>query len=187
VGFAVADRLCLPLDIVVVRKLGVPWQPELAMGAIASDGTRILDHNLIRELEISAGDLEETISLEQAEMRRREEVYRGGAPPLNLRGRPVVLIDDGLATGNTMVAAVRCVRSLKPSSVIIGVPVGPRDACDRLREEVDDLVCLATPHLFCAVGEWYRDFEQVTDAEVRKLLAESRRQLRSHRAASVAV
>lgn len=186
VGAAVADRLCLPLDIVVVRKLGVPWQPELAMGAIASDGTRILDHNLIRELEISAADLEDTIAVEQAEMRRREEVYRGGAPPLNLRGRPAILIDDGLATGHTMLAAVRHVRNLKPSRLIIGVPVGPRDACDRLRPEVDDLVCLATPHLFCAVGEWYRDFEQVTDAEVRKLLAESR-QLRSHKTASAAV
>jgi len=186
VGFAVADRLCLPLDIIVVRKLGVPWQPELAIGAIAG-GTRILDESLIRQLGISAEDLDETIAVEQAEMRRREEVYRGGAPALNLHGRPAILIDDGLATGNTMLAAVRHVRTLKPSSVIIGVPVGPREACDRLRSEVDDLVCLATPHLFCAVGEWYRDFEQVSDAEVRKLLAESRQQLRGHKAASVAV
>jgi putative phosphoribosyl transferase len=186
VAFAVADRLCLPLDIVVVRKLGVPWQPELAMGAIAS-GTRVLDENLIRQLGIPAEDLEESIASEQAEMQRREEVYRGGTPALDLHGRPAILIDDGLATGNTMLAAVRHVRTLKPSSVIIGVPVGPREACDRLRSEVDDLVCLATPHLFCAVGEWYRDFEQVSDAEVRKLLAQSRRQLRSHKAASAAV
>ncbi len=186
VGFAVADRLCLPLDIVVVRKLGVPWQPELAMGAIAG-GTRILDESLIRQLGISAEDLDETVAVEQAEMHRREGVYRGGTPVLDLHGRPAILIDDGLAMGHTMLAAVRHVRTLKPASVIIGVPVGPREACDRLRSEVDDLVCLATPHLFCAVGEWYRDFEQVGDAEVRKLLAESRQQLRGHKAASVAV
>jgi len=184
VGFAVADRLCLPLDIIVVRKLGVPWQPELAMGAIAS-GTRVLDENLIRQLEISAEDLDETIASEQAGMQRREEVYRGGTPALNLYGRPAILIDDGLATGNTMLAAVRHVRTLKPSSVIIGVPVGPREACDRLRCEVDDVVCLATPHLFCAVGEWYRDFAQVSDDQVRKLLAQRRhRHLPELRAAS---
>jgi putative phosphoribosyl transferase len=130
VGFAVADRLCLPLDIIVPG---------------------------------------------------------GGTPALNLEGRPVVLIDDGLATGNTMMAAVRHVRTLKPASVIIGVPVGPREACDRLRCEVDHLFCLAMPHLFCAVGEWYRDFEEVSDVEVRKLVSESRRQLRSHKAASAGV
>jgi putative phosphoribosyl transferase len=185
VGFEVADRLCLPLDIIVVRKLGVPWQPEVAMGAIAR-GTRILDENLIRQLGISAEDLDETIAFEQAEMRRREEVYRGGVPAIDLDGRPAILIDDGLATGNTMLAAVRQIRTLNPSSVIVGVPVGPREACDRLRSEVDHVVCLATPHLFCAVGEWYRDFEQVSDAEVRKLLAESRRQFRSHKAAAAA-
>ena len=186
VGSAVADRLCLPLDIIVVRRLGVPWQPELVMGAIAR-GIRILDENLIRQLEISPEDLEETIAVEEAELQRREEIYRAGTSPLDLHGRPAVLIDDGLATGDTMLAAVRYVRSLQPASLIIGVPVGQREACDRLRPEVDDLICLATPHLFCAVGEWYRDFEHVSDTEVRKLLAEGRRQLRNHKAASVTV
>jgi putative phosphoribosyl transferase len=141
VGFAVADRLCLPLDIIVVHKLG----------------------------------------------ENPDETCRGGTPALNFHERPVILVDEGLATGNTMLAAVRHVRSLKPASVIIAVPVGQREAGDRLRPEVDDLVCLATPHLFCAVSEWYRDFEQVSDAEVRKLLAESRLRLRSQKAASAAV
>ncbi len=183
VGFAVADRLCIPLDVIVVRKLGVPWQPELAMGAIAG-GEPILDDEMIRELGISLEDLEETIDREHAEMKRREELYRGDNPALDLRGRLAILVDDGLATGSTMMAAVRHVRDLGPARVIVAVPVGSRDACDRLRREADDLVCLATPERFFAVGEWYQDFEQVSDAEVRRLLTESRQQLQKHLAAA---
>jgi predicted phosphoribosyltransferase len=183
VGFQVADRLRIPLDIVVVRKLGVPWQPELAMGAIAGESP-ILDDGMIRQLGISAADIEEIIAREQAEMRRREELYRGGIPALALHGRSAILVDDGLATGSTMLAAVRHVRGLDPARTIIGVPVGSKDACDRLRGEVDDLVCLAVPDLFFAVGEWYRDFAQVSDAEVKHLLTESRQQLRKHPASS---
>jgi putative phosphoribosyl transferase len=179
VGFAVADRLCIPLDVIVVRKLGVPWQPELAMGAIA-EGSKILDNGIIRQLGISAEDIEDTIARERAEMRRREELYRGENPALDLHGRAVILVDDGFATGSTMLAAVRHVHGLHPARVIVAVPVGSKDACDRLRQEVDDLVCLATPEHFFAVGEWYRDFEQVSDAEVRRLLTESRLQLRKH-------
>ncbi len=186
VGFEVADRLRLPLDIVVARKLGVPWQPELAMGAI-TDGAQVLDAPMIRQLGISDEQVEDTIEREQAEMRRRQELYRGGKPALELLGRTAILVDDGLATGNTMLAAVRHVRSLKPAKVVIGVPVGSKEACDRLRGEVNDLVCLATPELFCAVGEWYRDFHQVSDVEVYNLLAESRQQLRAHLASTVTV
>jgi predicted phosphoribosyltransferase len=179
VGFAVADRLHLPLDIIVVRKIGVPWQPELAMGAIAGT-TRVLDGRTIQELGIADEDVENIIAREQTEMKRREDLYREGKPALDLHGRSAILIDDGLATGSTMSAAVRHARSLKPAKVIVGVPVGSAEACHRLRKEVDELVCLAIPECFFAVGEWYRDFGQVSDSEVRNLLAESRRQLRTH-------
>jgi len=185
VGFAVADRLHLPLDVIVARKLGVPWQPELAMGAVAG-GARILDDRMIRELGIAGEDVEEAVVREQAEMRRREELYRGGKPALDLAGRTAILVDDGLATGSTMRAAVLHARSFRPAKVIIGVPVGSREACSRLGREVDELVCLATPELFIAVGEWYRDFQQVGDAEVSDLLAESARRLRKHRASQAA-
>jgi putative phosphoribosyl transferase len=180
----VADRLRIPLDVIVVRKLGVPWQPELAMGAIA-DGAPILDDGMIRQLGISAEDVEETIEREYTELRRREELYRGGNPALDVRGHMAILVDDGLATGSTMMAAVRHVRGLNPARVIVAVPVGSRDACDRLRLQADDLVCLATPERFFAVGEWYRDFEQVSDAEVQHLLTESRLQLRKHLSSAV--
>jgi len=185
VGFAVADRMHLPLDVIVVRKIGVPWQPELAMGAIAG-ATRVLDDRMIQELGIPDEDVEDIIAREQAEMKRREDLYRGGKPALDLHGRSAILIDDGLATGSTMLAAVRHVRSLKPAKVIIGVPVGSTYACEHLRREVDELVCLAIPELFFAVGEWYRDFGQISDSEVRNLLAESRHRLRTHLASPAA-
>lgn len=179
VGFEVADRLHLPLDVIVVRKAGVPWQPELAMGALTGQ-VRMLDDRMIRQLGISDADVEDICAREQAETSRREQLYRGGQPALDLRGKSAILVDDGLATGSTMLAAVRHVRGLEPARVIVAVPVGSGTACVRLRREVDDLICLETPEHFFAVGEWYRDFEQVGDAEVRKLLAESRQQLRKH-------
>ena len=179
VGFAVADRLRLPLDVIVARKLGVPWQPELAMGAIAGN-TRILDWRMIRQIGISDYDLEDVISREQAEMRRREDRYRAGAPPLDVQKKAVVLVDDGLATGSTMLAAVRHLRTLEPARIIVAVPVGSGQACERLRREADEVVCLATPPYFFAVGEWYIDFQQVGDNEVRTLMFESREQLRKH-------
>lgn len=185
VGFAVADRLHLPLDVIVARKLGVPWQPELAMGAIAG-AERVLDSGMIRELRIGDEDLEEVAEREQAEMRRRENLYRAGEPALGLKGLTAILIDDGLATGNTMRAAIHHVRRFKPSKVIVGVPVGSRAACDLLRDEADELVCLATPDLFFAVGEWYTDFRQVRDSEVQKLLTEARRRLKEHLASQAA-
>lgn len=174
VGFAVAEKLGLSLDIVVARKIGVPWQPELAMGAMAGS-VQVLDDRMIAELGVSDADVKEIIEREKTEMKRREDLYRGGKPGLDLHGRTAFIVDDGLATGSTMLASVRHARTMKPGKVIVAVPVGSRDACNRLRKEADDLVCLASPELFCAVGEWYRSFPQVEDAEVRRLLAESGR------------
>jgi putative phosphoribosyl transferase len=171
VAFAVANQLSLPLDVIVVRKLGVPWQPELAMGAIAGTA-RVLNHRMIAELGIPDDEVEKVITREQAETKRREDLYRGGRQAAALDGQTAILVDDGLATGSTMIAVVRHVRSLNPSKILIGVPVGSNDAVDRLRAEADDVICLAIPEFFYAVGEWYRDFGQVGDNEVRHLLAE---------------
>ena len=185
VGFAVAYRLGLPLDVVVVRKLGVPWQPELAMGAIAGRA-RVLNEGMLAELEISPDEVERVIAREQAEMKRREELYRGDRPVPDLAGRTVFLVDDGLATGSTMLAAVRHARSLRAANIVVAVPVGSGDACDHLRREADEVVCLAVPEFFYAVGEWYRDFRQVGDNEVRNLLTDSRERFAKHQAAPLA-
>jgi len=171
VAFEVARALGLPLDVIVVRKLGVPWQPELAMGAIASGGVRVLDQQLIRMEGISQEDIEAIATREEQEAERREQLYRAGRPSLlELLNRTVILVDDGLATGSTMLAAVKCVKTLQPSAVIVAVPVASRQACAHIREEADECMCLAAPKLFRAVGEWYQDFRQTSDAEVRDLL-----------------
>jgi len=170
VGFEVARALAAPLDVVVVRKLGVPWQPELAMGAIASGGVRILDERLIRQEDIPPEEIARVTLQEAQEVERRERLYRGNRPALALRNRPVILVDDGLATGSTMLAAVKCVKSLQPSAMIVAVPVASRQACVLIRDEAVDCICLATPTPFIAVGEWYQDFHQTSDAEVRELL-----------------
>jgi len=174
VGIEVADALKAPLDVVVVRKLGVPWEPELAMGAIAG-ATRVLDHQLIRDLRISDEEVEAVVAREMMEMERREKLYRGGLPAQNLSGRTVVVVDDGLATGATMRAATRHVRSVHPQKLVIAVPVGSSEAVRLLRREVDECVCLATPEPFFAVGEWYTDFRQVTDGEVHDILKHAQR------------
>lgn len=181
VGFAVADRLHLPLDVIVARKLGVPWQPELAMGAIAG-GARVLDERMIRELRIAEDDIEDIARRERAEMARREQLYRGGKPALDLRGRTAILVDDGLATGSTMVAAVLHARAMNAAKVIVAVPVGSAQGCGRLAREANEVVCLAIPQVFCAVGEWYRDFRQVSDTEVQHLLAESHHKIETMKA-----
>ena len=172
VAAEVADPLKAPLDVVVVCKLGVPWQPELAMGAIAGT-TRVLDHQLIRELRIPDEEVEAIVAREMREVARREKLYRGGAVAPRLRGRTVVLVDDGLATGSTMVAAARHVRERNPRRLIVAVPVSSAEACGRLEREADEFVCMAVPEPFFAVGEWYVDFRQVTDSEVQEILKRS--------------
>ena len=170
VAAAVADMLDAPLDVFVVRKLGVPGHPELAMGAIASGGARVINHRLIRDLGVSAADVARVIADEEAELARRERVYRRGRAPLNLSGRTVILVDDGLATGATMRAAVQAVRELGPSRVVVAVPVGSREACRDLERVADAVVCVRMPDPFLAVGRWYRDFSETSDADVIALL-----------------
>ena len=143
------------------------------MGAIASGGVRILDEKLIRREGIPQEEIERVLVKEAQEVERRELLYRGNRPPLELRNRPVILIDDGLATGSTMLAAVKCVKSLQPSNVIVAVPVASHQASAHIRQEADDCVCLAMPAPFIAVGEWYRDFRQTSDAKVRELLQQA--------------
>jgi len=172
VGFEVAKILHAPLDIVVVRKIGVPFEPELAMGAIAGTSIQVLDHYLIADYRISLQEVDAVVAKERAEVKRREILYRGARPPLDLRGRTALLVDDGLATGATMVAAARYARALGSARTIVAIPVGSTEACERLRKEADELVCLATPEPFIAVGAWFADFQQLDDAEVQRLLSE---------------
>jgi putative phosphoribosyl transferase len=174
VGFEVAQALHAPLDVVVVRKIGVPWQPELAMGAIAGASMQVLNDGLIADLHISPEEVNQVLAKERAEVERREKLYRSGRPALHLEGQTVLLVDDGLATGSTMLVAARYVRALRPAKTIIAVPVGSREACARLKKDADELVCLAIPEYFIAVGEWFTDFRQVEDAEVQHLLEKSR-------------
>jgi putative phosphoribosyl transferase len=174
VGFAIAEALHLPLDVMVVRKLGVPWQPELAMGAIVGQ-SQALDEELIRDLGIYRREVDAIVVRERAELERREKLYRSGRPAWDLSGRTVVLVDDGSATGSTMLAAARCVRGLGPAGLKIAVPVGSQQACQLVASECDECVCLAQPRPFGAVGQWYEDFRQVSDAEVTNLLEHSRR------------
>ena len=172
VGAEVAKALNAPLDVVLVRKLGVPWEPELAMGAIAGD-FEVLDHQLIREFGISEAEVEAVAAREAKEIERRASLFRGGRPAPDVHGRTVVLVDDGLATGSTMLVAARYVHSLHPRKLIIAVPVGSIEAYRRLSKEADQCICLASPERFYAVGEWYKDFQQVTDPEVQQILEET--------------
>lgn len=182
IGLEVAKKLHAPLDVVIVRKLGVPWQPELAMGAIASGSVQTLDHDLIRALGISREEIDAVIGKEKLEVERREKLYRKGRPALELQGRTVLVVDDGLATGSTMLVAASYVRSLKPARMLTAVPVGSVQACERLKTEADDCVCLATPEPFVAVGQWYADFPQVNDSEVQRFLEAGRMSGKANRA-----
>ena len=170
VAFEVADALHAPLAAFVVRKLGVPWQPELAMGAIASGGVRIINDDVTRYLGIGPEVIERAAQHEARELERREQLYNGSRPMPPLAGRTVVLIDDGLATGSTMRAAVEAVRKQHPARVIVAVPVGAPDTCRQLEREADEVICLRRPSSFNAVGAWYELFDQTSDAEVRELL-----------------
>lgn len=169
VGYEVARAIGAPLDVFLVRKLGVPGHRELAMGALASGGVRVLDDALIEYLDIPPEAIEAVTREEQAELERREQAYRT-APAPDLRGRVVILTDDGLATGSTMKAAVRAVRQREPSRIVVAAPVGSRDACGDLERLADEVVCARMPANFSAVGQWFRDFSQTTDEEVRELL-----------------
>lgn len=175
VAYEVAKALHAPLDVLVVRKLGVPWNPEFAMGAIASGGERLIDDMLVRELGISTRDVEEVASNEAYELERRERVYRGGRPAPDLRGRTVILVDDGLATGSTMRVAVRAARRQSPARIVVAAPVAAPEACELLRGEADEVVCAEMPDPFLGVGRWYLDFSQTSDQEVCRLLDDANR------------
>lgn len=166
----VATALELPLDVLVVRKLGTPGQEELAMGAVGPGGVRVLNEDVLRMIHLPQEQIDAVAEREQREVRRREQIFRGSRPPLELNDRTVILVDDGLATGSTMAAAIKWVRSQKPARIVLAVPVAPAETCEHLAEQVDELVCLATPEPFYAVGQWYDDFDQVSDAEVVALL-----------------
>jgi predicted phosphoribosyltransferase len=171
VAYEVAKELGAPLDAFLVRKLGVPGHEELAMGAVASGGVLVLDEAVLRWLGISEEQIEETLARELQELRRQEAAYRDGRPPPELKGKTVIIVDDGLATGATMRAAAHAVRRHGPARIVIAVPVASRETCDQLRDEVDEVVCAITPAPFSAVGNWYEDFSQTSDEEVGELLA----------------
>ncbi|MFE6931448.1 phosphoribosyltransferase family protein [Streptomyces sp. NPDC057699] len=171
VAYEVARALGAPLDVIVVRKLGVPYRPELGFGAIGEGGARVISDEIVRHAGVREKDLEAVERAEEAELLRRAQTYREGRPRLPLKGRTVVVVDDGVATGATARAACQVVRAQGASRVVLAVPVASPDVAARLREDVDEVVCLSTPHLFSAVGEWYRDFSQTSDEEVVSLLA----------------
>jgi predicted phosphoribosyltransferase len=170
VALEVARALDAPLDVFLVRKLGVPQHPELAMGAIASGGVRVLSADLIEQFGISPHAVEEVAAREHLELQRRDRLYRNGRPSPTLEGRTVILVDDGLATGSTMEAAIAALRQHRPSSIIVAAPVGAPETCERLKALADDVICLETPRLFQAVGSWYERFDQTSDDEVVALL-----------------
>jgi predicted phosphoribosyltransferase len=170
VGYEVARALGAPLDVFVVRKLGLPGHPELAMGAIASGGVRVLNEDVLESIAVSPAAIDAVTRTEQSELERRERAYRDGRPIVPIEGRVVILVDDGLATGSTMRAAVLAVRRLQPARVVVAVPVGAWQTCRELRPVADEVVCAFTPEPFRAVGLWYADFSQTTDEEVRQLL-----------------
>ncbi|HSU12684.1 phosphoribosyltransferase [Longimicrobium sp.] len=173
VGYEVARALGAPLDVFLVRKLGVPGHEELAMGAIASGGVRVLNARVVESLGIPATAIDHVAAQEQAELERRERAYRGGRPPPRVEGCHVILVDDGLATGSTMRAAAAALRAMRPRRLVVAVPVAAAETCEELRAEVDEVVCAMTPEPFYAVGLWYDDFSQTTDQEVAELLADA--------------
>jgi putative phosphoribosyl transferase len=177
VGFEVAQALGLPLDVLVVRKLGLPGQPELAMGAIATGGALVLNEDVLRFVDGHEAALEQVRRREQMELERRESQYRGARSPLQMAGRTGILVDDGLATGATMEVAVRALRGLGAMRIVVAIPVASREALKRIAAVADEVVCLEVPMFFSAVGQWYREFGQTSDAEVSALLAKSCRSL----------
>src|SRR2546429_7963191 len=170
VAYEVAKRLRAPLDVFIVRKLGVPGFEELAAGAIASGGVRVLNEDVMRAIPYADEAIEAVTARETAELERRERIYREGRPPPELRDRIAILVDDGLATGATMRAAVKALRQRGAAKIVVAVPVGPPDTCREIEQEADETICLSTPQFFQAVGQYYEDFSQTTDEDVRELL-----------------
>lgn len=171
VGYEIARSLNADLDLMLVRKLGAPYQPELAMGAIATGGARVLNRDIVTSLGIDETTIEEVADRERKELKRRERAYRGERPVPELQGKCVILVDDGLATGATMRAAVTAVRAQSPARIVVAVPVAPPDAVDALRGEADEVICPETPEVFYAISQWYQSFPQTSDEEVQALLA----------------
>ena len=171
VAYEVARRLVAPLDVFVVRKLGVPGYEELAMGAVATGGVRVLNDQLVESLGIPDQMIDAVVSREQQELARRERLYRGGRPPPDVGGRTAILVDDGLATGATMFAAIEALRKQNPARIVVAVPTASPDTCEEMKRKADEVICAITPEPFHAVGRWYRDFSQTTDEEVAGLLA----------------
>jgi putative phosphoribosyl transferase len=171
VAAQVASALAAPMDVFVVRKLGAPQQPELALGAIASGGVQVVNWYALEALHISDETFAQIVTREKTEVVRREQAYRDNRPLPEMAGKTVILVDDGLATGATMLAAVQALRQFGPARIVVAVPVAAADTCSELAREVDEIVCVATPEPFYGVGMWYQDFTQTSDAEVRELLA----------------
>ena len=174
VAYEVARALDAELDVLVVRKLGLPQQPELALGAIASGGATVLNQGLIRAAGLTQAHVDAIVQAERAELNRRERAYRGERPPLDVRGRVLIIVDDGLATGASMQAAIIALRSLRPAKIVVAVPVAPAEAAEEFVGTVDEFVCVEAPRDFNSVGWWYRDFSQTQDQEVRMLLEAAR-------------
>jgi predicted phosphoribosyltransferase len=173
VAYEVACVLNVPLDVLVVRKLGTPWQRELAMGAIASEDVQVLDLSVVKHLCVPSEAIEEVAAVERKELERQERLYRGKRPPLSVAGKTVILVDDGIATGSCIVAAIAAVRKQGAARVVVAVPVGPASACSAIRMEADEVISVAEPEIFLAVSQWYEDFSQISDDQVRSLLERS--------------
>ncbi|MBA2653747.1 MAG: phosphoribosyltransferase [Gammaproteobacteria bacterium] len=173
VGFQVAKTLRVPLDIFLVRKLGVPFQEELAMGAIASGGITVFNEDILRMIHISPHVIEDVKAQELAVLKRREALYRGNRTPPMIKDKIIILIDDGIATGATMRAAITALKKLECKKIVVATPVAPPDTCEQLRREVDEIVCLEMPYPFYAIGGWYQDFSQTSDEEVQDLLIQA--------------
>ncbi len=173
VAYEVAKLLHAPLDICIVRKLGVPGHEELAMGAIATGGIMLLNEDIVDSLRISQQAIQKVATKEQQELERRDRIYRGTHPTPDLSNRIIILIDDGIATGSTIKAAISAIKQQQPKRIIVAVPVASPDVCQELRKEVDEVVCLLTPEWLCSISLWYDDFSPTTDAEVRHLLAKT--------------
>jgi putative phosphoribosyl transferase len=176
VAFEIATGLGLPLDIFVLRKLGVPGHEELAFGAIASGNIRILNRDVIEGWGLTGLDIERVTQAEKIELERREHLYRHTRRPLDVQGRVIILVDDGIATGSSMRAAIRALRQMSPAAIVLATPVAPGSTCTRLRPEVDELVCLEMPEPFYGVGQFYEDFSQTSDEEVEELLEKASEQ-----------